>query len=75
MEDIKLDITRNRYGAILNLPHPSSRNHPRMAVRDRAAQFAPFAALNGFEAAIQKAEKKHEPLFLSDENDATIRQN
>ena len=36
---------------IIRLPHHISRNHPQMPLRDRAAQFAPFAALTGCEAA------------------------
>ena len=36
----------------INLPHHVSRNHPQMPLRDRAAQFAPFAALTGYEAAV-----------------------
>ena len=33
------------YSDIINLPHHVSRNHPRMPMEARAAQFAPFAAL------------------------------
>ena len=40
------------YDDIIHLPHHVSRNHPQMPLRDRAAQFAPFAALTGYEAAI-----------------------
>ena len=42
------------FADILHLPHPVSRNHALMPVRDRAAQFAPFAALPGYEAALQE---------------------
>lgn len=42
------------YDDIINLPHPTSRNHPRMSLHDRAAQFAPFAALTGHDAAIKE---------------------
>lgn len=41
-----------KYGDIINLPHPTSLNHPRMSLHDRAAQFSPFAALTGHHAAI-----------------------
>lgn len=41
-----------KYGDIINLPHPTSQNHPRMSLHDRAAQFSPFAALTGHHAAI-----------------------
>ena len=40
------------YADIIDLPHHVSRNHPQMPLRDRAAQFAPFAALTGYEAAV-----------------------
>ena len=40
------------YDDIIRLPHHVSRNHPQMPLRDRAAQFAPFAALTGYEAAV-----------------------
>ena len=40
------------YDDIIRLPRPTSMGHPRMALPDRAAQFAPFAALTGYEAAI-----------------------
>ena len=39
------------YDDIINLPHPTSAKHPRMPLSDRAAQFAPFAALSGHSAA------------------------
>ena len=40
-------MKNNSYDDIINLPHPVSKNHPQMPLRDRAAQFAPFAALTG----------------------------
>ncbi len=43
-----------RYDDIMNLPHPDSSKHPRMAALGRAAQFAPFAALTGFEGTIRE---------------------
>ena len=42
------------YDDIIHLPHPTSENHPRMSRADRAAQFSPFAALTGHEAAIRE---------------------
>ena len=38
----------------MHLPHPNSSKHPRMATLGRAAQFAPFAALTGYEGTIQE---------------------
>ena len=43
---------KNPYEDILHLPHPTSKNHPRMSIQERAAQFSPFAALTGHAAAI-----------------------
>ena len=40
------------YDDIIHLPHPTSKNRPRMSIHDRAAQFSPFAALSGHAAAI-----------------------
>ena len=40
------------YDDIIHLPHHISQNHPQMPLRDRAAQFAPFAALTGYESAV-----------------------
>ena len=42
------------YDDIIFLEHPNSKKHPRMARADRAAQFAPFAALTGYDAAIKE---------------------
>ena len=36
------------YADIIGLPHWDSPTHPRMSLRDRAAQFAPYAALVGY---------------------------
>ena len=41
-----------KYDDIIHLPHPTSKKHPRMSVRDRAAIFSPFSALSGHGAAI-----------------------
>ena len=43
-----------KYGDIINLGHPTSKKHPRMPIRDRAAQFAPFAALVGYDDAVEE---------------------
>lgn len=40
------------YDSIINLPHHVSKKHPQMSNHDRAAQFAPFAALTGYDDAI-----------------------
>ena len=43
----------NEYDDIINLPHHVSKRHPQMSMWNRAAQFAPFAALTGYEDAIK----------------------
>ena len=42
------------YDDMIHLPHHVSTKHPHMAVSDRAAQFSPFAALTGHDAAIKE---------------------
>ena len=44
----------SKYDGIINLPHHTSKKHPRMPLSDRAAQFLPFAALTGYDAAINE---------------------
>ncbi len=44
----------HKYEDILYLPHPVSKEHPQMQLSVRAAQFSPFAALTGYEAAIEE---------------------
>ena len=48
---------QQKYGDILNLPHHVSETHPPMPTADRAAQFTPFAALNGYKEAIEETER------------------
>ena len=50
----------DNYDDIINLPHHVSKRHPQMSMWNRAAQFAPFAALTGFDAAISETAKKVE---------------
>lgn len=42
------------YDDIIDLPHHVSERHPQMSLYNRAAQFAPFAALSGHDAAIEE---------------------
>ena len=43
-----------KYDEIMGLPHHVSKTRPQMPMSDRAAQFAPFAALTGYYAAIKE---------------------
>ena len=45
----------DNYEDIINLPHHVSKRHPQMSMWNRAAQFAPFAALTGYDDAIHSA--------------------
>ena len=45
---------REKYSDIIDMPRHVSKTHPQMAVSDRAAQFSPFAALTGHEAALRE---------------------
>ena len=42
----------SRYDDIINLPHHVSTTRQRMSMHDRAAQFAPFSALVGYDDAV-----------------------
>ena len=44
-----------KYDDILRLPHHISASRKPMAMTARAAQFAPFAALSGYDAEVQEA--------------------
>ena len=58
------------YEDIIHLPHHVSRSHPSMPMRDRAAQFAPFSALTGFEDVIAETGRPTERPFELDEQEA-----
>ena len=52
-----LTESEQKYSDIIHLTHPVSKTHPQMPLYDRAAQFSPFAALTGHEAAIKETER------------------
>lgn len=56
-----------RYDDIINLPHPVSQRHPQMPLADRAAQFSPFAALTGLDAALQETARLTDQRITLDE--------
>ena len=49
------------YDDIIHLPHPVSTRHAAMSTRDRAAQFAPFAALTGYEGELAETARLTTP--------------
>lgn len=48
-----------KYKDIIDLPHHTSAVHKPMSMMNRAAQFAPFAALTGHDDAIRATENEH----------------
>ena len=48
------------YRDIINLPYKKSKTHKHMSNHDRAAQFAPFAALTGHDSAIRETARKQQ---------------
>lgn len=58
----------NKYEDIINFPHHVSNKHPKMTLEARAAQFAPFAALTGYDDEIKEtARLTNERIELDDE--------
>ncbi len=58
-----MSSSSDRYMDIIDMPYRKSSNYPHMSESDRAAQFAPFAALVGFSELIREVERKHEERF------------
>lgn len=50
----RTNTDKRKYEDMINLPHHVSSVHPQMDILARAAQFAPFAALTGYDAAIRE---------------------
>lgn len=57
-----------KYDDLLYMPHPVSKKHPQMPILDRAAQFAPFAALTGHSAAIKETARLTDSKIELDED-------
>ena len=62
-------MNNEQYNDIIDLPHHVSATRPRMSMIDRAAQFSPFAALTGYDAAIKETGRlTDERIELSEES-------
>ena len=62
-----------KYKDIINLPHKHSSKRPHMSLQDRAAQFAPFAALVGYDDAIKETGRlTDERIEMSEEKLAVL---
>ena len=65
------NANNHQYDDIIDLPHHVSATRPRMSMIDRAAQFSPFAALTGYDAAIKETGRlTDERIELSEESRA-----
>lgn len=62
----------NKYDDIIDLPHYTPRDHPRMSMQARAAQFAPFAALTGHEAMIKETARLTDDMIERDDETNAI---
>ena len=58
----------SKYSKIINMSHHVSKSRPQMSMYQRAAQFAPFAALTGHEAAIQETQRLTDRQIQLDED-------
>lgn len=56
-----------KYDDIIDLPHHVSETHPPMSRADRVAQFSPFAALTGYDAAVRETARVTERRIELDE--------
>ena len=63
---------KHPYDDIIDLPHHVSERHPQMSMYNRAAQFAPFAALTGHNAAITEVARLTEAEQELSESDAEV---
>lgn len=63
------------YDDLLHLPHHVSMSHPQMPRENRAAQFSPFAALSGYDAAVAETDRRtDQKVELADDEKELIRQ-
>lgn len=67
------DTYHRNFGDIIMLPHHISPTRPQMRRIDRAAQFAPFAALTGYDASIRETARLTQPrIELSEDQKAEL---
>ena len=62
----------DNYDDIINLPHHVSKTHTPMSMWNSAAQFAPFAALNGHNSALMETEKQNEQMYEHQDDSSTF---
>ena len=62
----------HRYDDIINLPHHTSKVHPRMPLEKRAAQFSPFEALTGYGDAVAETVRLTDSRMDLDESERAM---
>ena len=62
----------HRYDDIIEKKHPVSSRHAAMTNRDRAVQFAPFAALTGYDEVIKEASRLTTPRIELEESERQL---
>lgn len=60
------------YDDIINLPHYEPKKHKRMSKEARSAQFAPFAALTGYDDAVKETARLTDKRIELDEDEKQI---
>ena len=67
-----MENNEQKYADIFDMPHHVSTKHPQIPVKDRAAQFAPFAALTGHDEAIKETARLTDERIELDEGTLAI---
>lgn len=67
-----MEDNKQKYADIFDMPHHVSTKHPQMPVKDRAAQFAPFAALTGHDEVIKETARLTDSKIELDESTLSI---
>ncbi len=62
----------HEYDDMIHLPRPEPVGHKPMSMMERAAQFSPFAALTGYEAAIHDTARQNREDWARQEADQAI---
>lgn len=63
---------KHKYDDIINMPHHVSSKRKRMSMIDRAAQFSPFAALTGYDAAVKETARLTDKRIELDEYEKAV---
>ncbi len=58
-----------KYDDIINIEYPTAKTRKRMTMSDRAAQFSPFAALTGYDEAIEETARLTDPKTMLSEDE------